>query len=95
MSCSICNKKFIKTTTHEEYIVEREKMNKILDDIIDKLYDEDEQICWDIILKHEALLLFPGQNTPKCFNEKCNSKICSYCYNKKIHYQIILLVNLN
>ena len=85
MTCSICNRKFIKTKTQEEYVKERENLNKILDEIIDKLYDQDYNLCWDIVMKHESLLLFPGQDTRKCFNEKCNSKICSYCYNKKIN----------
>ena len=85
MSCSICNKKFIKTTTYQEYVIEREKMNEILDKFIDDNYinDKDEDLCWDVIFQYEALLLFPGQNNPKCSNEKCNAEICSYCYNKK------------
>ena len=77
------NKKFIKTTSHEEYIIEREKMNEILDKFIDDNYIKDEELCWDVIFKYEALLLFPGQNTPKCSNQICNAEICSYCYNKK------------
>jgi hypothetical protein len=85
MSCAICNKKFIKTTTHEEYVIERQKMNEILDKFIDDNYinEKDEDLCWDVIFQYEALLLFPGQNNQKCSNEKCNAEICSYCYNKK------------
>lgn len=85
MSCSICNRLFIKTKTQEEYIQERKKLDNILNEIIDKLFDKNEKLCWNIVMKHEAMLLYPGQNIKKCLNQKCNADICSYCYNKKIN----------
>lgn len=82
MHCTICKNKFIITKSQSEFLEKQLLFEKDFCENLEREFNLDENLVWNKLLMHEALLLPPNKTPFKCIAGKCDAILCKQCFHK-------------